>query len=94
MGIIIVIMWNVYLVYPWQFGIVLLVKAKMQLGFIYAPISIELPSFFVYNHNSWVLASTMDECTCSLLPHSAHLEILAQLKFLQISACKIGHEVA
>ena len=28
-----------------------------------------------------------------ILPHSDHLEISAYLKFLQISACKMGHEV-
>ena len=28
-----------------------------------------------------------------LLPHSVHLEISALLKFLQISACKMDHEV-
>jgi hypothetical protein len=29
-----------------------------------------------------------------LLPHSAHLEISAYLKFLQVLACKMGYEVA
>jgi hypothetical protein len=38
---------------------ILFVEAKTQLGFSYASISTELLSFVVYNHNSWVLASTI-----------------------------------